>query len=162
MGAGIGRVSQGLLVNFFHKVSLLESNPDFLDKAKTSIDPNRLSQVYPIRIGDEFQTDERFDLVWIQWVIIYSSDAELIGFLRTAAKALSPGGMIGLKDNILASAGDAVLFDEEDHSVCRTAKHLERLFEEAGLVLVEKALQKRMPPGLFPVWMYMLRPQTNE
>lgn len=166
VGAGIGRVSSGLLLKHFKSVSLLESNETFLAEAVKTLPTGRVCQTFPIRFGDWtrslMNSSLEFDLVWIQWVIIYASDDELVSFLQEAKSALRPGtGMIGLKDNILSQTSGrfskSVLFDEEDHSVCRTAEHLESLFTKAGLSIVDKREQDGMPPGLFPVFMYMLR-----
>jgi protein N-terminal methyltransferase len=166
VGAGIGRVSSGLLLQHFKSVSLLESNEAFLAEAMKKLPSDRVCQTFPIRFGDWtrslMNTNVVFDLVWIQWVIIYASDDELVSFLQEAKSALRPGtGMIGLKDNILSQTrgrlGNSGLFDEEDHSVCRTAEHLEALFAKAGLTMVDKREQDGMPPGLFPVYMYMFK-----
>ena len=161
VGAGIGRVTAGLLLHYFGRVSLLESNPVFTDRARELIDAARLATVFNMRFGDwkASSTDERYDLVWIQWVVIYASDAELTAFLREAAKALRPGGHIGLKDNVLSEDNDAPEFDAQDHSVCRTLVHLERIFAAAGLRVVAREQQAELPAHIYPVWMWMLAPQ---
>ena len=144
-------------------MSLLESSPDFLAKAQETLPPSRLHSLFPCRFGDwqcEPASTGTYDLIWIQWVIIYASDAELVAFLQEAKKALKPHvGRIGLKDNILVSRKARAEYDEEDHSVCRTAAHLEGLFEQAGLRLLARKQQDRMPAHLYPVYMYMLEPK---
>lgn len=163
VGAGIGRVSDGLLLKHFKSVSLLEANGNFLVEARNKLPADRVHQTFQLRFGDwnHSLTSQPLDLVWIQWVIIYASDQELVTFLKEAKAALrSDTGMIGLKDNILtASKGrkTQVAFDEEDHSVCRSAEHLETLFKEAGLTVVDRKVQEGFPEGLFPVYMYMLK-----
>lgn len=164
VGAGIGRVTNGLLLHHFNQVSLLEANEAFLVEAMARLPKDRVHQTFQLRFGDwnHGLSDRKFDLVWIQWVIIYASDQELVSFLKEAKAALRPGtGMIGLKDNILRATTKGrktqVSFDEEDHSVCRSEEHLEGLFKEAGLTIVDKQEQDGFPEGLFPVYMYMLK-----
>jgi protein N-terminal methyltransferase len=161
VGAGIGRVSAGLLLHHFSRVSLLEANSGFLARAQETIAGSRLGTLFPMRLGDWTHQAgrEQYDLVWIQWVIIYASDGELVAFLRQAAAALKPGGRIGLKDNMLTRAVGRPVYDEQDHSVCRTCGHLEGLFRQAGLRVLAKEQQADMPRHLFPVWMYMLQPE---
>jgi len=141
-------------------VSLLEANEEFVQKAVLEIPSNQLSKTFVTRFGDWkfIEGSEKYDLVWIQWVIIYASDDELVSFLKEAVKSLKPEtGMIGLKDNMLSDQSKP-LFDNIDHSVCRSCAHLEALFVKAELRVVEKKLQQGFPRDLFPVWMYMLEP----
>lgn len=164
VGAGIGRVSKGLLLKFFQRVSLLEANETFLNVALTqTIPPSGIAKVYNVRFGNWNHDDDDllYDLVWIQWVIIYASDTELVAFLRQAALSLKTGGLIGVKDNFLSPATPQSMFDEEDHSVCRTTDHFELLIAQAGLKILEKRQQEGFPPGLFPVWMFMLQPLNS-
>jgi len=41
-GAGIGRITQDLLIKLFQRVDLVEPNGDFLNKAKENLDPSKL------------------------------------------------------------------------------------------------------------------------
>lgn len=79
-------------------------------------------------------------------------------FLREAKATLAEGGLIGLKDNILV--GSESEFDDKDHSVCRSEAHLQRIFKEAGLKVIKRAVQKGFPKNLYPVIMFMLKPDT--
>jgi hypothetical protein len=102
-------------------------------------------------------SEVKFDLIWIQWVIIYASDQQFVRFLKEASNALKPGGLIGLKDNILSS-DECPEYDEQDHSVCRSEAHILLLFREANLVLLEKKVQTGFPKNIYPVIMYMFKP----
>ena len=77
VGAGIGRVSRDLLLNFFDKVSLLECTESFIEKARENIPSDRIGKIFPFTM-QEFRAQEedygKYDLIWIQWVIIYASD----------------------------------------------------------------------------------------
>ena len=78
-GAGIGRVSKDLLLNFFTQVSLLECTESFIQKALEVIPSDRINSVYPVTM-QEFQAKSedfgKYDMIWIQWVIIYASDGK--------------------------------------------------------------------------------------
>lgn len=73
-GAGIGRVSQHLLIPLFGRVSLLEENNGFCETARHNL--HAVHQIFPMRMGQYRAnlTDRLFDLIWVQWVIIYNSD----------------------------------------------------------------------------------------
>lgn len=81
VGAGIGRVSRDLLLNFFDKVSLLECTESFIEKARENIPADRIDKIFPFTM-QEFRAQEedygKYDLIWIQWVIIYASDGNEI------------------------------------------------------------------------------------
>lgn len=80
-------------------------------------------------------------------------------FLRQAKASLKPAGLIGIKDNVLAvrDPAEPLVYDETDHSVTRSRRHLEGIFAAAGLTIVAERQQERFPRNLFPVWMYLLR-----
>lgn len=98
VGAGIGRISEHLLLPHFERVSLLESDPRFCEVAKgrlnmDNINNSQLSsedKIYRIHCcrlqeftpsEEEMQT-HRYDLIWIQWVLSYASDGiMLIGWV---------------------------------------------------------------------------------
>ncbi len=48
----------------------------------------------------DFNFTETYDVIWIQWVIGHLHDADLVNFLLKCKSALSPGGLICIKDNV--------------------------------------------------------------
>ena len=70
-------MSRDLLLNFFDKVSLLECTESFIEKARENIPSDRIGKIFPFAM-QEFRAQEedyrKYDLIWIQWVIIYASD----------------------------------------------------------------------------------------
>lgn len=85
-GAGIGRVTKFLLTDFLEKVDMVEQNPDFLDQAKSYLGETRLLKVeHFFQSGlQEFSPEKcRYDIIWIQWVLGYLTDSDLIEFLRS-------------------------------------------------------------------------------
>lgn len=92
-----------------------------------------------------------------QWCLNHLTTADLTSYLQRCAKALAPGGLIVVKENITNCGYD--VFDPDDSSVTRTDEGYRKIFSDAGLVVVKSELQKGFPQslGLFPVRMYALR-----
>ncbi len=51
-------------------------------------------------LQDFIPENQSFDLVWIQWVAGYLTDADLVKFLRRCKSGLKSGGLIVVKDNM--------------------------------------------------------------
>ena len=74
---------------------------------------------------------------------MYMTDGDLCRLLRDLQRALAPGGLIILKDNVIdvvkgpkGLTDGRYIVDEEDASVSRTRDHLLELVREAGLSVV--------------------------
>lgn len=81
VGAGIGRISSNLLLDFLNQVVLLEPEPSFVSEAQKNLGSRCIGSV-PRVIQDfdpkELRSDIRFDLIWIQWVLIYVSNSTIL------------------------------------------------------------------------------------
>jgi SAM-dependent methyltransferase len=156
VGAGIGRVSTHLLLPIFERVSIVESDPRFVKLAQQTLQ-DRLHVAHNCRLQDyRCEQPEQYDLVWIQWVLMYASDEELTSLLMECVKSVRKGGFIGIKENTLAINREPDV-DLSDHSIVRSDEHFRRIFDAAGLELVNYALQSNFPTGVYPVRMYLLR-----
>jgi protein N-terminal methyltransferase len=158
-GAGIGRVSQKVLLKIFKRVSLLECTAKFLEEARQLIPSARIFHLHNSKIQDIFpNADETgaYDLVWFQWVLCYASDDEVVQILKNASKFLKSGGLIGIKENITLHKDYA--FDDGDHSMTRSDICFKHLFALSGLEMVSTTRQRNFPKSLYPVKMHMLRP----
>ncbi len=51
-------------------------------------------------LQDFIPEEDLFDLMWIQWVIGYLTDVDLVKFLRRCRAGLKSGGFIVIKDNM--------------------------------------------------------------
>ena len=98
-----------------------------------------------------------YDLVWVQWVVLYMSDAELIAFLQRARAALvrDGHGYIVVKDNV--TRGSHFWVDRDDSSLIRTDAQLRDVFRRAGMTLLLARLQPDFPEDLFPIMTYVLQ-----
>lgn len=175
VGAGIGRVTKHLLLPIFETVDMLDQNPIYLRKSVAFIGEDSKRGVVGKRIACGMQAFNangligadgvhsgvllaRYDLVWIQWCINYLTDEDLVRFLRQCCKCLLPGGLIGLKDNVVRSG---FLIDKDDSSIMRSDKYLKHLFSKAQVEVIREIKQLDFPRDVFPVRIYALRPTSQ-
>lgn len=162
VGAGIGRVSHDLLLTIFDKVSMLECTPSFIEQAKLLLPADRIEDIFPVTMQNFTAAEKdfgRYDMVWIQWVIIYANDEGLVKFFNECRKLLKPEGLICIKDNVILPTTpkedvEDIILDKEDCSITRSERYLLQLTEQAGLQLLAREIQPKFPKELFPVVMY--------
>jgi protein N-terminal methyltransferase len=170
-GAGVGRVSKEFLLHHFQEVDLVEPSAHLLEAARKdlaqgqpSTTTSKKSFLASHRAVGFFQQGlesfipepSRYDVVWVQWAMLYLTDEDAIAFLQRCAAALKPGGMIFIKENVCAQG---FIVDSEDASVTRShAYNVELFTKRSGLKLAHTALQKDFPKQLFKVRMYALKP----
>ena len=164
-GAGIGRVTKGLLLNDadlgIRRCDLVESSsrllyaaPDYLGDALAS-----KCRFFCTGLQDWEPKAQYYSIVWIQWVLIYLTDDDAVAFLRRCGDALVPGGVIVLKENTCTDE-DFVL-DVDDASVTRATPYWKHLCRKAGLDVVYEEMQGEMPDDMFPVSMIALSPTRS-
>ncbi|KXJ91835.1 alpha-N-methyltransferase NTM1 [Microdochium bolleyi] len=142
-GAGIGRVTEGLLLPLADKVDVIEP------VAKSTTE---LAAKHGVR--NVFN-----DLIWAQWCVGYLTDEQLVSFLASCKTVLQAEiGCIVLKENVSSSDDD--LYDAEDSSVMRTDTMFWDILKQAGLRLVRTGLQRGVHmkgyDKLCPIRMYAL------
>lgn len=168
-GAGIGRVTQGLLLKLCNKVDIVEPVEKFAVEAAVKLrgppENNRDEEPWE---GETYITGletwipevQSYDLFWNQWCLGHLTDSQLVTYFRRCSDGLRrPGGWIVVKENISTNAEGKDIFDEQDSSVTRTDENWRQIFKEAGLVLLKTELQTGFPKHLFPVRFYALRPR---
>ncbi|POR37644.1 hypothetical protein TPAR_02157 [Tolypocladium paradoxum] len=172
-GAGIGRVTEGLLLSIAETVDVVEPIAKFTDALAGK---HGVGRVYNIGLeewdasvgqgvgdaggggggGDEDVSRVRYDLFWNQWCLGHLTDDQLVRYLqRCTARMSDEKSLIVVKENMSTSGRDA--YDEVDSSVTRQDEKFRQIFEQAGLRIVRTELQRAMPKELFPVRMYALR-----
>ncbi|GAB1314586.1 Alpha N-terminal protein methyltransferase 1 [Madurella fahalii] len=156
-GAGIGRVTEGLLLDgIAQQVDVIEPVAKF---TRALSGKPGVRNIFNIGLEDWRPAEgDQYDLIWIQWCVGHLTDGELVRFLERCKTALNPdGGVIVVKENNSTDKED--VFDEVDSSVTRNDQTFRRLFSEAGLRLIQIELQKGFHNiGLLPVRMYALKP----
>ncbi|KAI0006371.1 alpha-N-methyltransferase NTM1 [Xylariaceae sp. FL0662B] len=153
-GAGIGRVTQGLLVDVARQVDVMEPIAKFTEGLKGG---DNIREILNIGLEEWHPTgDIKYDLIWNQWCLGHLTDRQLIQYLEECKTALEPkDGLIVVKENVTTSGVD--LFDNVDSAVTRENCKFLRLFQQAGLQLVMTGTQRDFPKHFFPVKMYALK-----
>ncbi|XP_040014067.1 N-terminal Xaa-Pro-Lys N-methyltransferase 1 isoform X2 [Xiphias gladius] len=155
-GAGIGRITKRLLLPLFSTVDLVDVTQEFLDKAKPYLgeEGKRVGNYFCSGLQDFVPESERYDVIWIQWVIGHLTDDHLVEFLRRCQRALRPNGLIIIKDNV---SYEGVVPDEVDSSVCRDLEIVRSLVGRAGLRIVHEEQQMNFPKEIYQVHTLALR-----
>ncbi|KAL3764314.1 hypothetical protein ACHAWU_004126 [Discostella pseudostelligera] len=108
----------------------------------------------------DFEPNEQYyDVIWIQWVIGYLTDDDLISFLKRCAIALRHGGVVVIKDNTCEE--EAFIVDRDDASSTRSYPYILATAELAGLRVLYQRFQEDFPSGIFPVPMIALERKTS-
>ncbi|KAJ2718677.1 hypothetical protein GGI07_005647 [Coemansia sp. Benny D115] len=159
-GAGIGRVTKHFLSTQFDKVDLVEQNAGFLQTAtdtylKSECEAGKVGDAMAVGLQSFTPAKHRYDVIWCQWVLSHLTDEDLVSFLRRAAGGLAAGGLICVKENVVAQG---YVVDTDDSSVTRSKAIFESIFKAAGLTVVGRQTQTGFPHGLFAVNMWALRP----
>jgi len=161
-GAGIGRVTKGLLLNVAANVDIVEPIVKFTDQIKGH---EGVRHIFNVGLEEwEPPAGVKYDLIWVQWCLSQLTDAQVVKYLDTCKRVVtSPSTLVVVKENISTSDGD--IFHEEDDSVTRTDAKWRQLFTEADMVIVSTELQRGFPEGgghaLLPVRMYALRAKDS-
>lgn len=155
-GAGNGRVTGGLLADLgFARIDCVEPRGDYLREAVQRVPAGTAATGYSVPL-QRFVPDKAYDLVWVQWVLMYLSDVDVVQVLRHARDAIGKTGLVVLKENV----GPAD-FDEEDRAYTRPAAAWRELCAKAGLRVVKAKYQKPWPANLDKVYMLALRPANR-
>lgn len=157
-GAGIGRVTKHLLLGRsdlmnITKCHLIESSDRLLSAAPEYIGDPLASKCSYICSGLQNWEPKAntYTIIWIQWVLIYLTDTDIIKFLQRCGDALveDDDGLIIIKENTCTDEDFHV--DCDDASVTRSSKYWKFLFDQAGLRVVYESMQTNFPDELFPV-----------
>ena len=158
-GAGIGRVTRGVFADRFARLDLVEQNAQYLETARAQTLAPWAAKVGAVVAAPLQACDPAalvgdgapYDLIWVQWVVLYMSDAELVAFLQRARAALvrDGRGYIVVKDNV--TRGPRFWVDRDDGSLVRSDAQLRAVFRRAGMTLLLARLQPDFPPDLFPI-----------
>jgi protein N-terminal methyltransferase len=157
-GAGIGRVSRGLLLPLgVPRCDLVESSEKLLSQAPAFIGDPESSRCRFLCQGLQEWTPlpNTYSIIWIQWVLCYLTDDDIVAFLKRCGKALIAHGVIVLKENT-CEGGETFVLDKDDASVTRSLPYWLQLIEDSGLRLIQQEMQRNFPEELFPVPMLAL------
>ncbi|EZF31253.1 alpha N-terminal protein methyltransferase [Trichophyton mentagrophytes] len=161
-GAGIGRVTEGLLSKVCEVVDIVEPVEAF---AKVLIEGRLKAEG---KVGDVYITGlenwvpgKRYDLIWIQWCLLYLTDDQVVQLLTRCRDALSPSGVVIVKENLNTKPHDT--FDPQDKSVTRAEEKYKHLFKRSGYSIMKEEDQLGFPQhlNLLPVKLFALCCEPN-
>ena len=99
-GAGIGRVTEYVLSNFFKEIDLVEKDKKFIEKCKTKFSGNnKIKNIYLSPL-ESFKFEKNYDLIWVQWCLENLEDEDLEPFLNKCYTHLNDDGLIIVKENL--------------------------------------------------------------
>ncbi|KAL0227272.1 hypothetical protein P9112_014596 [Eukaryota sp. TZLM1-RC] len=161
VGSGIGRITKSVLLPVFRnaKISLLEPSLRFLEHSKTLLSsvPERIADRFCLGFQSVSQIGSLiYDVYFLEWVLLYLNDDEVVESLEFCQSHLSKGGCIVIKENVTFDGG--LSFDEDDNSVTRPCSYFEELFTAAGLSVVARESVPNWPKELFEVICWKLEP----
>jgi protein N-terminal methyltransferase len=161
VGAGVGRVSETFLCEYFGVVDILEPVKHFVEKAKKDLG-QKVRNYFQCGLEEfEFINDNNnkeggggekmvYDVIWIQWCIGQLSDADFIKLL----KRCEARDFVVVKENNCRSG---FRFDDQDMSITRSDAYFRWIFEQAEYDIVEAKLSTCFPQELFEIRTYVLR-----
>ncbi|USP82340.1 uncharacterized protein yc1106_09614 [Curvularia clavata] len=173
-GAGIGRITKGLLLGVSEKVDVVEPVKKFTDELAQSLaneeqkkGSGQLGQIINLGLQDWVPEPGTYDLIWNQWCLGHLTDAQLVVYLQRCKQGLklaiegdnATRSWIVVKENMSTNVRHQDIYDDEDSSVTRSDTKFRTLFQKAGLKVVATEQQRGLTRGLFPVRMYALRPE---
>ncbi|KAL2686998.1 hypothetical protein Neosp_004547 [[Neocosmospora] mangrovei] len=115
-GAGIGRITKGLLLHVADRVDVIEPVAKFT--AELEGKPG-VGDIFNVGLeGWQPTQGVLYDLIWTQWCVGHLDDKSLVEYLERCKAVLNPdGGIIVVKENLSTWGADK--FDETDGSVTR-------------------------------------------
>ena len=121
-GAGIGRVTKGLLLDLCDRCDLVESNTRLLNAAPEYIGNNSYKcRFFSFELQDWEPPKGKYTVIWIQWVVGHLTDDDFAAFFKRCQKGLKPGGLVVLKENTCTTG---FIVDKEDSSVTRSPLYI--------------------------------------
>ena len=156
-GAGIGRVTKGLLLDFADRSDLVESSSRLLFSAPDYIGDRRSHKCrfYCNELQNWQPGANKYSVIWIQWALCYLTDFDIVRFLRRCSEGLVDGGWIILKEN--ACSEEAFVVDVDDASITRSLEYWLDLIAKSGLQVKRLEWQNDFPDDIFPVPMIALQ-----
>jgi protein N-terminal methyltransferase len=179
-GAGIGRITKGLLLGVAKRVDVVEPVKKFTDELVQSLGngeyagdgesktgTGQVGEVINLGLQDWIPEPGAYDVIWNQWCLGHLTDVQLVDYLQRCKKGLKSAkegeesikSWIIVKENLSTDIRHKDIYDEEDSSVTRSDDKFRRVFQQAGLKIVATEQQRGMPKELFPVRVYALKPE---
>ncbi|CAG9784466.1 unnamed protein product [Diatraea saccharalis] len=149
-GAGIGRITKDLLIHHFEAVDVVEPDLKFINSIREFVGDGQLKIRRLYNVGlQEFIPENKYDIIWNQWVLGYLTDEDLVSYLIRCRDALAPSGVIVVKENVTSTGKTEK--DETDSSITRSLKQFIKIFKSASLKRIKQCKQTNFPNGIYPI-----------
>jgi protein N-terminal methyltransferase len=156
-GSGIGRITKNLLQRFFSKVDLVDQDEKFIQQARKNFEGNeKIGEMTSCGLQKYQPEPEKYDVIWVQWVLSHMTDEDLIQFMHRCRSALRKNGVVIAKENCTRT--NQLETDSVDSSVTRSFAMFVDIFKKADYNVISNVKQKNFPKELYPVWTFVLRP----
>lgn len=162
--AGIGRVTQYVLTNYYDNVDLVEQDVKFINKAKELLaNNNKVKHFYIDNIEKyDFQNKCKFyDLIWIQWCLENIENEDINNFINKCYNVLKDDGIVIVKENIYIEESDSEdnkdIKSKTDFSNIRPDIYYMNLFTNNGFIVYKHFLNPNWPEELIPLVVYVLK-----
>jgi SAM-dependent methyltransferase len=167
LAAGIGRVTEFVLCNFFKEIDLVEKDKKFIDKCKVKFSSNeKIKKIYMESL-ENFKFEKKYDLIWIQWCLENLEDEDLEPFLKKCYDNLNEDGIIIVKENLYNLEGEGEEEEEEednyqfkyselDYSKQRPDAFYINLFIKNKFKIKLHFLNPNWPEDMMPLCVYVL------
>ncbi|KAF3918309.1 hypothetical protein ABW21_db0205086 [Orbilia brochopaga] len=102
-GAGIGRITKGLLAKHLDVIDIVEPLKKFTDElVQVNADlvaDGRIGDIYNVGLESWMPEEGKYWVIWNQWCLNHLTDKDLASYLSRCARALTPSGVIIVKEN---------------------------------------------------------------
>lgn len=167
-GAGIGRITAGLLCTVASVVDVVEPVEKFTAEITQGESfaalrtAGKIGNVHNVGLQAWTPDTGAYDLIWNQWCLGQLTDVQLVEYLRRCGRGVKDEGWVIVKENLSTHAlGEDIFDDDTDSSVTRSDVKFKEIFERAGFKIVAEEVQKGFPKALFPVKVYALQPISD-
>ena len=168
LAAGIGRVTEFVLCNFFKEIDLVEKDKKFIDKCKVKFSSNdKIKKIYMESL-ENFKFERKYDLIWMQWCLENLEDEDLEPFIKKCYDNLNEDGIIIVKENLYNVEGEGEEEEEEeednyqfkyselDYSKQRPDAFYINLFIKNKFKIKLHFLNPNWPEDMMPLCVYVL------
>ena len=152
-GAGIGRVTDLVLKDYFSEIDLVEMNPEFVKYAKDFFKNNlKIKNIFcsPLQ---KFIFTKKYNCIWIQWCLENLEDNDLNIFLKNCYNYLEKDGLVIIKENIVDKG---YYLCDQDYSKIRSDKIFKNLFESNKFLIFKHIHHPYWPLDLMKVSIFVL------
>jgi len=153
-GAGIGRITNSVLQNYFSEVDLVEMNRNFVEFGKQFFRENKKVKDFYCSALQEFRFEKKYDCIWIQWCIENLEDDDLDIFLSNCHQNAEDNGLVIVKENITQQGN---YYSSEDFSKVRSDISFKEIFQRNGFKIVKHFHHPNWPKDLLKVSVFVLK-----